>query len=199
MKYLAIIFNGILISMQLLISCKNANNHKEGQDIIDSNKNDSLKYNNLIDKTINELDEDSVELSSIYNSYLQQYSDSIKIDTTFNYSGSKVQICFQHYCTYDSTLILPEKYIEIYGIKKFVTHSFESSLSVKMNGKRIIDTIIKRSMFEDTIQTELVKYGVLLYPNLTFNKKNQIEIDYSLSIPLTDVGRMVSFPINNIK
>ncbi|RBL93166.1 hypothetical protein [Chitinophaga flava] len=196
MKYYITLLISILISAHLYVGCKNVNSKKGGQEIINPQK-DNPELNKLKGKINSGFDEDSLELSNIYNSYLQRYNDSIKIDTTFIFRDSKVKVDFQYYCTHDSSLTLPEKYIEVYGIKEFVTHNFESSLKIELNDKYILDTIIKKSMFEDTIPIELRKYGVLLYPVLTFKKGNRVEIDYSLSIPLTDVGRLISFPIIN--
>jgi hypothetical protein len=57
-----------------------------------------------------------------------------------------------------------------------------------IDGQYILDTIIKKAMFNDSIPIELKENGVLFYPNIHMQKNNQFVISYSLSVPLTDVG-----------
>ncbi|MCW3467949.1 hypothetical protein [Chitinophaga nivalis] len=191
MKYTLLLLVSILMLVQLYVGCNSANNQAPVQEPVNP-VNDSLtnKVHNKVSSTI---DEDSMELVNIYKTYQQNYDAAIKIDTAFVFKESKVKVDFQYYCLHDSSLRLPAKYTEMYGIKDFVTHQFESTLKVRINDQPVLE-IIRKKMFEDTIPVALKKYGVLLYPVLTIGK-DHVAIDYSLAIPLTDVGRLVSFPI----
>ena len=102
-----------------------------------------------------------------------------------------MKISFRHYCTFDSALHLPGKYVAVYGLKEFTTHNFKSALKITEAGRAIVDTIITKEVFKDMIFDEEKLYGALLYPRLSFSGKNVV-IDYSISVPLTDVGVGVS-------
>lgn len=125
--------------------------------------------------------------NQILQNYVHEETDTLKKDTVFNYKGRKLKILFRHYCTFDSLLLIPEKYVGIYGIKLFKTHNFQSVLKIYSENKIMIDTIITKNIFSDFTYDEEKKYGTLLYPVLTF-QANSLKIDYSISIPLTDVG-----------
>jgi hypothetical protein len=119
--------------------------------------------------------------------YIKGYKDTLKVDTSFAYNEKKLQISFRYYCTYDSALHLPGKYVGIYGLKEFTTHDFKSILKISVGKNLVIDTAITKEMFTDEIYEEEKLYGALLHPNLSFSDKS-LAIDYSISIPLTDVG-----------
>jgi hypothetical protein len=130
---------------------------------------------------------DSLNLNSVLHNYLGAYRDTLKRDTSFLSEGQILRVTFKHYCTFDSLVLIPEKYVRIYGLKSFKTHDFQSSLQIVFGGKIVIDTIIKKVMFRNLLNDEEVKYGTLLYPVINFGSKSTI-IDYSISVPLTDVG-----------
>ena len=92
-----------------------------------------------------------------------------------------------HYCTYDSALHLPSKYIEDYGLKEFTTHDFKSILKISSADSLVVDTVITKKTFKDEMFREEKLYGVLLHPRLLFSDTS-LMIEYSISIPLTDVG-----------
>ena len=124
---------------------------------------------------------------AVLSAYYKGYKDTLSVDTSFDHDGKKVRISFIHYCTYDSALHLPGKYIEDYGLKEFTTHDFESKLKVWSGDNKAVDTIITKEMFKDDMYQEEKLYGVLLHPRLLFSN-NRLIIAYSISIPLTDVG-----------
>jgi hypothetical protein len=162
MKYPIALFAGILISSHFYVGCNNSDNKKaEGDTIIDSPNNKVV--NNISSKINNDIDEEGYELRDIYNSYISSYDDSTKIDRSFTFQDNKVQISVRHYTIHDS-LVVPDRYTEIYSLKKFTTPAFESSLKVMIDGQQIFDTIIKKRMFNDTIHIDVKKYGVLLSP-----------------------------------
>ena len=128
-----------------------------------------------------------IDLHKELQDYIKSYKDTVRVDTSFEYNHEKLKISFKHYCTYDSALHLPSKYIGMYALKEFTTHNFKSILKISSGGNLMIDTTITKEMFSDKIFEEEKSYGALLYPHLSFSDK-VVTIDYSISIPLTDVG-----------
>ncbi|MBS1662276.1 MAG: hypothetical protein JST68_14625 [Bacteroidetes bacterium] len=133
----------------------------------------------------------SINLPKILKDYIEGYKKTIEVDTSFNFNEKKLEIVFKHYCTYDSALHLPSRYVRVYGLEKFVTHNFKSTIKISLGESIIIDTVISKELFKDEIFEEEEMYGALLYPSLSFSKKD-VTVDYSISVPLTDVGVGVS-------
>jgi hypothetical protein len=144
------------------------------------------RYQKIDTTTLN-----SENLPEILQNYIETYRNKINVDTSFDYAGERLRIVFKYYCTYDSSLRLPGKYVGVYGLKEFVTHSFKSILTIRLGERLVIDTVIDKNVFEDNLFEEEKLYGALLYPNLSFSKQ-AVKIDYSISVPLTDVGVGVS-------
>jgi hypothetical protein len=94
----------------------------------------------------------------------------------------------------DSSIVIPKKYVGIYGLDSFVTHSFRTSIKVEEDNKRLFEGVILKANFEKYLDTTLKKYGVLLYPGIVKSNDN-IKVNYSVSIPLTDIGIGVSMII----
>jgi len=130
-------------------------------------------------------------LSKILTEYIKGYKDTIIVDTSFNKNDKEIKVNFRHYCTNYSAIRIPGKYVSMYGMNEFKTHNFQSNIKISTGGKLIIDTVITKELFGDKIFLEEKLYGVLLYPNPHFTS-NSLLIDYSISIPLTDVGVGVS-------
>lgn len=120
--------------------------------------------------------------------YLKTYNDSIRIDTTIVFDGKFLRFYFRHYCLHDSSLTIPFKYVRYYGLKKLITHNFQSSVKIEYAGKLIIDTLINRDFFKDERSDNLGKYGVLKFTHIDFLDKSA-RITYTIGIPLSDVGR----------
>lgn len=133
----------------------------------------------------------SRELQNIVQDYIRLYGDTIKIDTSFNRNEKKITVSFRHFCTYDSLIHLSGKFVGIYGLKEFITHDFKSTLKITNGEEIVIDTAISKEIFKDEIFSEETLNGVLLYPNLSFSYDKML-IDYSISVPLTDIGIGVS-------
>lgn len=163
------------IACILLASCNSRNVDKAQIDLASSDVTDTINGEAVSD------------LKTIVKEYISNYNDTIKIDTSFLFEEKKVCITFKHYCLRDSALVIPSKYVSSYGTKEFVTHNFQSSLKITSDGVPVLDTIIRKSLFKKSLYEELRNYGVLLYPDHKFIN-NHISIDYSISIPLTDVG-----------
>ena len=50
-----------------------------------------------------------------------------------------------------------------------------------------MDTFLSKMDFSDNLDQPLLKYGNLMFPEITLHDR-AIEIDHSISIPITDIG-----------
>ena len=108
------------------------------------------------------------------------------VDTFFIDSGKKFEVIFHYFSTIDSGLTVPAKY-NFDTKKDFVTHNFISDLILLSDKDTLFKKQITKSTFDNLLDTSLKKYTTLLYPNF-YIKNDSIEIHYSISIPVTDVG-----------
>jgi hypothetical protein len=69
----------------------------------------------------------------------------------------------------------------------FRTHSFESRILVLSNEDTLINRKVTKSDFRSFLDTSLQDYGLLIFPNVNFSRP-ELVVNYSISIPLTDVG-----------
>ncbi|SEP30053.1 hypothetical protein [Mucilaginibacter sp. OK283] len=143
-------------------------------------------------------DDPTPTLKSILHDELKHHHEITKVDTLFVLKqGDTLKVKLRHYCTYDGKINLPPRYLRMYGLKKFKTHNFITALLVKRNSKLIFKGFIKKDDFLHLLDDSLKKYGVLLFPNVEFDQDN-LNIQYSISIPLTDVGRGFTLTISKL-
>ena len=117
------------------------------------------------------------------------YLDTLRVDTTFEREGQLYKGVFKHFCTQDNSLVIPAKYN--WDIKKdFVTHNFLSNIYLLRGADTIFSKSISKADFLNLLDPALKDYGTLLYPHLVINE-DSLKISYSISIPVTDVGKRV--------
>jgi hypothetical protein len=68
-----------------------------------------------------------------------------------------------------------------------MAHSLKSDVIIEKNGVRILVKRIEKKDFGSLVDGDLEKYAVLLYPEPGVTG-DTIYLDYSISVPLTDVG-----------
>lgn len=149
------------------------------------------------DSTIHDFFEDSMgqEKEVDYRKdFISLYSAKTLIDTTFSKDGKQYEIIFKHFCTLDSSLIIPAKY-NFDTKKDFTTHNFQSELSLLTDHHVIFKKEIDKRMFAELLDSTLNSYGALLYPNLSI-RSDSIQIEYSISIPVSDIGIGVKISFN---
>jgi hypothetical protein len=128
------------------------------------------------------------ELKNLVKEYESLYSNPVQIDTSFERGIDTFRLLFRHFSTMDSSIALPKKYVEMYGLQTFITHDFESTVELHKNGRELLKRKIKKEDFKQRLDSILQKYATLLYPNVNIIS-DTIFVDYSVSIPLTDVGK----------
>ena len=181
MKYIVICY------VALLVSCQSGNKPKK----VESDTTKVETSNN-----INDSSEDEPTYQDMQKEYTLMYNKEIDIDTSLQVKGQIFNLRFKHYCLFD-TLVIPSKYSWAESPKDFYTHNFASKLLVTEGNDTLVNTIIKKDMFNQLLDESLIKYGVLSNPNFRgYNQtKDVIQFQYSISVPLTDVGKGVLLDI----
>jgi hypothetical protein len=114
------------------------------------------------------------------------------------YSEIPFRFIFEHAIDKKDTLIIPSRYswsnIEQ---EDFVTYNYASDITLYTGNKMIKSFSVTKLIFNDLLGGDLSEYGVLLYPNFRgYNQdKKVIQLQYSISIPLTDIGKSVLLEI----
>ncbi len=199
MKNSNIIFHYTLSSVLLLlgftiISCSGHSSTKLN-DTAKQTPVDTIRKK-VKSKLQQEKDDGVPSTDEILDGVRKSYKDTIKVDTTFIVmKHDTMRVKFRHYCTYDGKINLPNRYLKIYDIPKFQTHDFISSLELKINSKVVFKGIIKKEDFGSLLDDELKKYAVLISPNVKLSN-NSLAIQYSISVPLSDVGKGVVMKID---
>jgi hypothetical protein len=129
----------------------------------------------------------------------KSYNEVKKIDTILKAGNDSLHLQLKYYCIKDSTLVIPKKYV--FGEKSpkdFITHDFASEIVITQNGQTIFNKTIRKGNFNSVITDQLKSYGILMKPYLstTNGDKDQVVLDYSISIPGSEIGTGVSLTIN---
>jgi hypothetical protein len=180
------------ISLLVLLSC-NPNNHSvtlinttilDTLKIGDSRPLDSLKY--LKDST----DNSELTYSELKKELIENYPKVEQVDTTFyDNQNSKIRVLSKYYCLFDNSITIPGRYNWEASSKTFTTHSFRNDIIVIVNNDTTFKKTIDKAFFNDNLYSELKHYAILFSPTFNFDKEtSEIEVDYSISIPLTDLG-----------
>jgi hypothetical protein len=117
---------------------------------------------------------------------VSEYAKSLTIDTSFSTANNTYTVFLKHYCTWDSALIVPAKY-NFDTEADFMTHNFQSELTVLEGVDTAFKRIITKADFSSQLYPALKNYATLSFPTLKL-KTDSIEVFYSVSIPVTDVG-----------
>jgi len=167
-----------LISISLVAAgCNNASSTATG------NGPDSTQRETAKDKDIYHEEQ---EIKNMIREMVNICEIAVTKDTVFIVGNDTLSVAFSHSCNGDSFL-LPAKYIEPFKIDRFIAHSLKTNIVIEKNGVTILDKTIEKKDFGSFVDGDLKRYAVLLYPVLK-QTGDSIYIDYSLSVPLTDVG-----------
>lgn len=140
---------------------------------------------------------EEMSYQDIQKEYTRMYTRKTGIDTTIRIHSTKFNFLISHYCLFD-TLVIPAEYSWGESQENFTTHNFASKLTVIKANQVLLDTVISREMFFQLLEDDNLRmFGVLQYPVFRgYNREsNVVQIQYSLSVPLTDVGKSVTVNI----
>ena len=152
-----------------LVACTNA-------------KQDSSSLKTKVDDST----DSGIDLKQVREDFISSYSKPIVIDTSFYWQDTLYNVIFRHFATMDSALTVPSKY-NFDTSKDFLTHNFKSQLLIIKNADTLQYRDITKQTFKEYLTPELDCCSTLLFPNF-YIKGDTIEINYSLTIPVTDVG-----------
>jgi hypothetical protein len=176
------VFSFLIISA-LFFECNNESG------TVSENTRDSTKIadSSLTKKQTTDSVNTDNELTGIMNEYTGMYTAPFVKDSSYILEGDTIRLSLKHYCLMDSAIVIPKKYVGVYGLDSFITHNFITVLTVEKNGEKVADKKITKKDFIKYEDASLIEYGVLLYPTIR-KQDDAITIDYSISVPLTDVG-----------
>ena len=133
-----------------LVSCSEVNTKRNKVDTISTVSSVLVKKNTVNLNNTENLDTSSdSELIDILNQYKAEYNRNYNVDTSFKVGSDLFHVIFKYKCTFDSGLNIPQKVISIYGLKKFITHNFISSVLVFKNEEPFIKQEINKNTFSE--------------------------------------------------
>ncbi|OQP61224.1 hypothetical protein A3860_05795 [Niastella vici] len=138
---------------------------------------------------------DESELNDILADFMEMNDKPYLHDTLLMIDKDSFIVSIKHLQIYEDTIVVPKKYVEMYKLESFSTFAFKTSVTIKKNGKVIMQRNILKDDFQQYLDPSLKSYAVLLYPYVV-TRQGHIEIHHSISIPLTDVGIGVSTTID---
>jgi hypothetical protein len=133
---------------------------------------------------------------SILHNFSAKRTTPIIIDTLFTFDNTSYRLRINYYCLLDSALIVPMQYVEDYGILEFITNNYAADIKLfKNNDDEILDTSITKNDFINILKVpDPIKYRLLFQPIVSITT-DSVAVNFSLSVPLTDIGEEVAFPI----
>ena len=146
--------------------------------------------------TVNELDssEDvAPDLGEVRRQFVEAYRDEHPIqlltkDSSYLYS-------IRHFCLYDSTIRIPARYNFDTQVD-FITHNFVTEVIIFQGQDTISKCTITKNHFKSELFPALDSFGVL-FPPVCRVQGSHLVLDYSISIPVTDVGIMQSVLVDS--
>ena len=195
------------IALLMLVSCNNnvkvKNDHDSSvvtdspvREVYSKASSDSIRNGKSENKKNGNTENPDGDVNEIYAEYVSNYKKPCLIDSSFVIDGNKYVIDLSHYCLMDSAVVVPKKYVYMYKLDSFLTHNFVTKLSIKKDNKTIVERTISKKDFEKFLYPQLKQYGVLFCPALKISN-GFFTLDYSISIPLTDVGVGTSAQIDH--
>jgi hypothetical protein len=168
-----------------LLLCLIVSDCYQGKHYSDSgNIEDDYEMNNVKINTGN------IDYKTMRNQYILSYTNIIKTDTMVYRLKDTLNVAFQYYCLFDSTVHINDEYIWEDNTEEFITHNFEAILRIYGNKKDDILVKLSKSTFVNILNEELLLHGVLMYPTYRgYDKINdRLGFGFSVSIPITDIG-----------
>ena|GEM_PF-1409981 len=146
---------------------------------------------------IDTVDEEEPHLDfeqAVARKYIERQYDKVQIlDTSFVIDGLDYDFICRHFCNKEERLTVPAKY-NFDTKQDFKTYNFVTDLMLVSKKDTILRKRVEKIDFKIDSDTVLMNYATLLFPNISL-KGDTISVNYSISIPGTDIGRPFSFQI----
>lgn len=135
-----------------------------------------------------------------FSDALQEFNELYRaptiLNSTINTSEDTLQFMLKHFSLADS-IVVPKKYN--WGADKFdyVVRNVASRITITRNDEVLVDTTLTKENFVHLLDDNLKAYGVLMFPAYQgYDSADRLFIvNYSVSIPCTDVGKLVSLKV----
>ena len=137
------------------------------------------------------------EQNSAYKELIKSYQKESIIDSVIIINKDTIEIKMTYLCLLDNKIIVPKSYLTPHRESDLISHNFVVDLKMYKNKKRLFQKRLTKNDFQKTLNEEINKYGTLFSPEIR-QKGNNIYIDISISIPLTDIGVSRSYIIDTI-
>ena len=130
---------------------------------------------------------------SLYDSVIHLYFTKQINENDTIYSSLK------YYCLKDSAIEVPSKFV-YENDSNFITHNFETEILLVKNSDTIYHKKIDKIFFNKLLSDELKKYANIMDPteySMKFDlKNNNMVYNFSITIPITDIGAGVKLFVN---
>lgn len=154
-------------------------------------------YNNNNTKIDTSADEPEIETPDLREErdlYVKMYQADYRLSLAT--PDSNYHYFVRHHCLFDSAVVVPARY-NFDTNREFVTHSFESEIIITRGNDTISNKRITKADFRSELHPSLDSFGVVLPPTCKVVNASLL-MDYSISIPITDVGVGVTILVDTL-
>ena len=124
---------------------------------------------------------------------VSEFRDSVQRETTLDttqYEGvDTVRLVIHMARVPAGSFLLPGRYLQDVGLDSFRAWNMSSTIRFFVNGREKAERRLQKADFDACqMDRNIRKYGVLMFPEADSLSKKGFSINYSLTIPMTDVG-----------
>ncbi len=137
-------------------------------------------------------------ITKLRQEYIEAYNKPKFFDSSFKgVGGEQLKVLCRYFCLFDSAIIIPKRYTYEDTTKSFITHSFAYEITILSNSDTILKRTVTKQDFAHLLPDYLRDYSVIFEPRFERNnsKRDAFDFSVSISIPITDVGRLYRFSI----
>ena len=140
---------------------------------------------------------DEIVVAPTMENVIGEFIDSTQrervLDTTQYKNGDTLRLVIRMARIPADSFPLPAKYLEEIDLKFFEAWNMSSTIIFFVNGRLKSERSITKKDFAGCMTDKDTKrYGVLMYPEVDSLDSQGFQINYSVSIPLTQVGTLVT-------
>ena len=182
-------------------SCQN--NHKKGDDVKNGEDGQlQLESSNQMDSIVNdykrEADSINIQREHLAKMKMMSRENEVSFGKKINMAGDTLDIYFSHISSSDSVNVSSDYYFDK---KEFQTLDYYSQIYIKRDHSSLDTIYIEKQNFDtnNILTEELLTKGVLFYSKFKgVNDEFKIRINYSITIPATDIGIGVYILIDSV-
>ncbi|CAN5508521.1 hypothetical protein BH11BAC5_BH11BAC5_00040 [soil metagenome] len=138
------------------------------------------------------------DIKKLRQDYILSYNKPIEFESlNKSKNGEHVKVWGKYYCLFDKGINVPGKYNFDDTTKSFPTHNFAEDIAIISNGDTVLKKTITKNNFIGSLPQYLKDYAVIFEPKFEgYDSDNDtFDFSFSISIPLTDVGQLMSLSL----